>query len=79
MIRRAADLAAAKIPFVFDPGQGLPMFDGADLRAFIAQATLVTVNFQAPEFYARHGWEEFGRIASAPGVERIFIRKTLAA
>jgi GNAT superfamily N-acetyltransferase len=42
-------------------------------------ATLVTVNFQAPEFYARHGWEEFGRIPSAPGVERIFFRKTLAA
>ncbi len=44
MIRRATDLAAAKIPFVFDPGQGLPMFDGADLRAFVAQATWVTVN-----------------------------------
>jgi len=44
MIRRANDLAAAKIPFVFDPGQGLPMFDGADLRAFIEQATWVTVN-----------------------------------
>jgi adenosine kinase len=44
MMRRAADLAAAKIPFIFDPGQGLPMFDGADLRAFIAQATWVTVN-----------------------------------
>jgi GNAT superfamily N-acetyltransferase len=42
-------------------------------------ATLVTVNFQAPEFYARHGWEEFGRIASAPGVERIFMRKTLTS
>ena len=42
-------------------------------------ATLVTVNFQAPDFYARHGWEEFGRIASAPGVERTFMRKTLAA
>ncbi len=40
-------------------------------------ATLVTVNFQAPEFYARHGWEEFGRIPSAPGVERIFMRKDL--
>ena len=42
-------------------------------------ATLVTVNFQAPDFYARHGWEEFGRIASAPGVERIFMRKALSA
>jgi adenosine kinase len=44
MMRRARDLAAAGIPFVFDPGQGLPMFDGNDLRAFIAQATWVTVN-----------------------------------
>ena len=44
MIRRARDLAAAKIPFVFDPGQGLPMFDGDDLRAFVAQASWVTVN-----------------------------------
>ena len=44
MMRRARDLAAAQIPFVFDPGQGLPMFDGDDLRAFIAQASWVTVN-----------------------------------
>jgi GNAT superfamily N-acetyltransferase len=41
-------------------------------------ATLLTVNFQAPDFYARHGWEEFGRIQSAPDVIRIFMRKTLA-
>ncbi|WP_374675948.1 carbohydrate kinase family protein [Ideonella sp.] len=44
MLRRASDLAAAGIPFVFDPGQGLPMFDGDTLRAFIAQATWVAVN-----------------------------------
>jgi adenosine kinase len=44
MMRRAKDLAAAEIPFVFDPGQGLPMFDGDALRAFIAQASWVTVN-----------------------------------
>jgi hypothetical protein len=39
----------------------------------------LTVNSHAPEFYARHGWEEFGRIAGAPGMERIFMRKTLGA
>jgi adenosine kinase len=44
MIHHAAQLAAAKIPFVFDPGQGLPMFDGAELRSFVAQATWVAVN-----------------------------------
>lgn len=50
----------------------------ADRRGCRA-ATLVTVNFQAPGFYARHGWETFGTIDSVPGVERIFMRKTLAA
>ena len=44
MLQHAAQLAAAGIPFVFDPGQGLPMFDGAELRNFIAQASWVTVN-----------------------------------
>ena len=32
------------MPFVFDPGQGLPMFDGDELRRFVAQATWVAVN-----------------------------------
>ena len=44
MQQHAAQLAAANIPFVFDPGQGLPMFDGAELKQFIAQASWVTVN-----------------------------------
>ena len=44
MISHAEQLTAAQIPFVFDPGQGLPMFDGDDLRRFTAQATWVAVN-----------------------------------
>ena len=44
MIEHAAQLTAAGIPFVFDPGQGLPMFDGADLKRFIDQASWVTLN-----------------------------------
>ncbi len=44
MIQHAEELKAADIPFVFDPGQGLPMFDGTDLNRFIDQATWVTVN-----------------------------------
>jgi adenosine kinase len=39
MIQHAAQFAAAGIPFIFDPGQGLPMFSGEELRAFIDQAT----------------------------------------
>ena len=44
MLSHAAQLAANGIPFVFDPGQGLPMFDGAELRQFVEQATWVAVN-----------------------------------
>ncbi|KIH77356.1 adenosine kinase [Geoalkalibacter ferrihydriticus] len=44
MIEHAAQFVAAGIPFIFDPGQGLPMFDGDDLRRFIDQATWLTVN-----------------------------------
>ncbi len=44
MIKHAGQFAAAGIPFIFDPGQGLPMFDGADLLRFIDQARWVAVN-----------------------------------
>lgn len=44
MLQHAQQLAAAGVPFVFDPGQGLPMFDGAELRRFIEQASWVALN-----------------------------------
>lgn len=44
MMDHATQFVAAGIPFIFDPGQGLPMFGGAELAQFITQATWVTVN-----------------------------------
>jgi adenosine kinase len=44
MLQHAEQFKAAGIPFVFDPGQGLPMFDGAELAHFVELATWVTVN-----------------------------------
>jgi adenosine kinase len=44
MIEHAAQFASAKIPFIFDPGQGMPMFGAEELGVFIEQATWVTVN-----------------------------------
>jgi len=44
MLQHAEQFKAADIPFVFDPGQGLPMFDGKELANFIDQSTWVTVN-----------------------------------
>ncbi len=44
MIEHARQFEEANIPFIFDPGQGMPLFDGDDLKAFLKQATWLTVN-----------------------------------
>ena len=44
MMVHAQQLHSAGIPFIFDPGQGLPMFNGDELKAFVQQATWVAVN-----------------------------------
>jgi adenosine kinase len=57
MVQHAAQFAAAKVRFVFDPGQGLPMFDGEELRTFIAQATWVAVNdYEWQVLQQKTGW-----------------------
>ncbi len=44
MIAHAKQFADSNIPFIFDPGQGMPMFSGAELITFIEQATYIAVN-----------------------------------
>lgn len=44
MVQHAEQFADAGIPFIFDPGQGMPMFDGQELLKFIDQASWVTLN-----------------------------------
>lgn len=57
MIQHAREFQEAGIPFVFDPGQGLPMFDGDDLKTFIGQANWVSVNDYESELMSeRTGW-----------------------
>jgi adenosine kinase len=59
MVQHAAQFAEAGIPFIFDPGQGLPMFGGQDLKAFVEQASWVAVNEYEWSLLAdRTGWNE---------------------
>ncbi len=44
MIDHAEQFADADVPFIFDPGQGMPMFDGNDLLGFAEQATWLAFN-----------------------------------
>ena len=57
MFQHAHEFHAAKIPFIFDPGQGLPMFDGDDLLNFLQLADYCTVN----DYEARLLVERTGR------------------
>ncbi len=44
MLKHARRFVAAGIPFIFDPGQGLPLFSGEELVEFLDQATWVALN-----------------------------------
>ena len=57
MLQHAEQFKVAGIPFVFDPGQGLPMFNGDELAAFIEKADWVTVNdYEARMLSDRTSW-----------------------
>jgi adenosine kinase len=57
MIDHARQFAEAGVPFIFDPGQGMPMFDGANLLAFAEQASWLAFN----DYEARLMEERTGR------------------
>ena len=57
MLQHAEQFKAAGIPFVFDPGQGLPMFDGEALAHFVDLASWVVVNdYEGKMLSQRTGW-----------------------
>ncbi|HWP18121.1 MAG TPA: carbohydrate kinase family protein [Burkholderiaceae bacterium] len=71
MLAHAAQLAEAGIPFIFDPGQGLPMFEGEDLRRFVSQATWIAVNdYEAKMLCERTGMDlaEMSRASHLQGI-----------
>lgn len=56
----------------------LRMMEQEGARRGCQSAFLFTITYQAPGFYERHGWTEFGRIAcDSTGTARVFMTKTL--
>src|SRR3546814_16794822 len=59
MLQNAKEFAEGGIPFIFDPGQAMPLFNGEELRAFIEQDDYVTVNdYESNLLQERTGWDE---------------------
>jgi adenosine kinase len=73
MLQHADQLAAAGIPFVFDPGQGLPMFDGDQLRRFVAQASWVAVNDYEGRMLAERSGQSLQEMSRAPHLRGIVV------
>jgi GNAT superfamily N-acetyltransferase len=56
----------------------LAMMEDEGVQRGCQMGFLYTITFQAPEFYARHGWQEFGRVpCDPPGSARVFMSKQL--
>jgi len=59
MLQHSTEFAERDIPFIFDPGQAMGLFNGDEFRAFIEQAQYVTVNdYESNLLQQRTGWSE---------------------
>ncbi|HYN27836.1 MAG TPA: carbohydrate kinase family protein [Burkholderiales bacterium] len=68
MLQHARERHLAGVPFIFDPGQGLPMFSGEELLNFVSQADYVTTNdYEAKLLHERTGRtiEELAKLVKA--------------
>lgn len=63
MVQHAQQCADLNVPFIFDPGQGLPMFNGTELQHFIELADYVTVNDYEGEMLTERTGLSFDDIA----------------
>jgi adenosine kinase len=67
MIEHCRDFAAAGIPYIFDPGQGLPMFSGEDLKRLMKGAAALTVNDYEARVVEQRTGQSVERIADEIG------------
>ena len=59
MLQNSQEFAELGIPFIFDPGQAMPLYNGKELSQMIEQATYVTVNdYESSLLQERTGWSE---------------------
>jgi len=73
MIEHAAQFKAANIPFIFDPGQGLPMFNGEELNTFVDQATWIACNDYEAQLLQKRTGKTLAQLSQE--VEAVIITK----
>lgn len=73
MLQHATQLEAAGVPFIFDPGQGLPMFDGAELQHFVDQASWVAVNDYEARMLCERTGQSLESLSRNPNLQGLFV------
>jgi adenosine kinase len=73
MIDHAEQFAAAGVPFIFDPGQGMPMFDGDSLLKFAEQATWLAFNDYEAKLMTERTGKSVGQLAEM--VEAVIVTR----
>lgn len=73
MLQHAEQLQRAGVPFVFDPGQGLPMFDGEELRRFVAQASWLAVNDYEGRMLSERTGQSLQELSRAPNLRGVVV------
>lgn len=58
MLQHAREMSELGLPFIFDPGQGMPMFEAAELQWFVGRAQYLALNdYEARLMVAKTGWD----------------------
>jgi len=73
MLVHAKQLHAAGVPFIFDPGQQLPMFDGTELRHFIEQARWVALNDYEARMLCERTGTDLQNLSCVPGLDGVVV------
>ncbi len=73
MARHAEQMHAAGIPFVFDPGQQLPQFDGAEHREILGMARWVAVNDYEGRMLSEVTGESIAAISRRPNIDGVVV------
>ena len=73
MLSHAERFAEAGIPFIFDPGQQLPMFDGDELRGFVERARWIAVNDYEGRMLCERMGTTLADLSKRPNIEGVVV------
>ena len=73
MLQHAEQLTKAGIPFIFDPGQGLPMFNGEELMHFVRHASWIAVNDYEAQMLCERTGLTLETMSASPSLKAIVV------